>query len=72
VKFIFFSSLNTNIAHWQVHQFLLTRDSPVFFAMFTLPQGMVAVEGLSDALPICLSGDRAEDFRSFLKYLYTP
>ncbi|KAJ7464555.1 hypothetical protein FB451DRAFT_441263 [Mycena latifolia] len=57
---------------FKIHRFVFVRDSPVFAGLFALPQGGLEVEGLQDTLPICLGGDSAADFRSFLKYVYAP
>ncbi|KAJ6462891.1 hypothetical protein C8R45DRAFT_1177729 [Mycena sanguinolenta] len=40
--------------------------------MFNLPVAIGHVEGLSDDLPIVLEGEKAEDFRAVLKYIYAP
>lgn len=56
----------------KVHRYMLVRDSPVFSALFTLPQGAMAEEGLSDDLPISLDGERASDFHALFKYIYAP
>ncbi|KAF8197745.1 hypothetical protein K438DRAFT_1967300 [Mycena galopus ATCC 62051] len=55
---------------FKIHKFLLTHNSPVFESMFGLPVGMDGAEGSSDASPIVLAGDRADDFRAVLNYLY--
>ncbi|KAJ7196192.1 hypothetical protein GGX14DRAFT_473753 [Mycena pura] len=57
---------------FKIHRFLLVPASAVFSTLFTLPQGDLAVEGMSDDAPICLSDDTAADFRCLLKYIYTP
>ncbi|KAJ7761830.1 hypothetical protein B0H16DRAFT_1530686 [Mycena metata] len=57
---------------FKVHRFILIRHSPVFSTLFALPHGASAAEGLSDDLPISLSDDKAQDFRSLFKYLYAP
>ncbi|KAJ7909547.1 hypothetical protein B0H13DRAFT_2330253 [Mycena leptocephala] len=56
----------------QIHKYILTRDSPIFVSLFGSHQGSLTVKGLSDSLPIILEGDRANDIRSLLKYLYAP
>jgi hypothetical protein len=40
--------------------------------MFALPSGIREAEGDSDDLPIALEGERAEEFRAVLKYIYAP
>ncbi|KAJ7807093.1 hypothetical protein B0H14DRAFT_3765231 [Mycena olivaceomarginata] len=40
--------------------------------MFALPSGIHEAEGDSDDLPIALEGERAEEFRAVLKYIYAP
>ncbi|KAJ6473344.1 hypothetical protein C8R47DRAFT_1145246 [Mycena vitilis] len=57
---------------FKIHRYLLVRDSLVFSDLFCLPQGDVAVEGMSDDLPICLSDDREDHFRALLRYIYAP
>ncbi|KAJ7508132.1 hypothetical protein B0H11DRAFT_1902445 [Mycena galericulata] len=57
---------------FKVHKFMMARDSPIFASLFSLPQGGLAVEGLSDDLPVCLEGDTADDIQSLLKYIYAP
>ena len=68
LSFQFSLWINSN----QIHRFLLVPASAVFSTLFTLPQGDLAVEGISDDAPICLSDDTAADFRCLLKYIYTP
>ncbi|KAJ7662842.1 hypothetical protein DFH06DRAFT_1471566 [Mycena polygramma] len=57
---------------FKIHKYLLVRDSLVFSDLFGLPQGDGAVEGMSDALPICFSDDREDHFRALLRYIYAP
>ncbi|KAF7374024.1 BTB domain-containing protein [Mycena sanguinolenta] len=57
---------------FKIHKFLLTHNSTVFDSMFDLPVGMDQPEGSSEEFPIVLEGDKAEDFRAVLKYLYAP
>ncbi|KAJ7065584.1 hypothetical protein C8F01DRAFT_1020912 [Mycena amicta] len=54
---------------FKVQRSLLTRYSAVFDTMFGLPQGEQPLEGVSDANPVVLAGDKASDFRALLKYL---
>jgi hypothetical protein len=56
----------------QIHRFIITRGSLIFSSLFELPQGSLAVEGMSDELPITLAGDTASDMRSLLKCIYAP
>ncbi|OCH92635.1 hypothetical protein OBBRIDRAFT_791083 [Obba rivulosa] len=58
---------------FRVHRFLLTRDGSAFADMFSLPPGSGTSEmpeGSSDANPIRLFGESAEDFRALLFILY--
>ncbi|KAF7336537.1 BTB domain-containing protein [Mycena sanguinolenta] len=57
---------------FKIHKFPLTHNSSVFATMFNLPVGIGSVEGLSDDIPIVLEGEKAEDFRAVLKYIYAP
>ncbi|KAJ7065583.1 hypothetical protein C8F01DRAFT_1366539 [Mycena amicta] len=54
---------------FKVQRSLLTRYSAVFDTMFGLPLGKQPLEGVSDANPVVLAGDKASDFRALLKYL---
>ena len=60
------------LTSFQVQRSILVRDSPVFSTLFALPQGQLPAEGTSDAAPIVLAGDSAEDVRAMLKYLNKP
>ncbi|CAA7262792.1 unnamed protein product [Cyclocybe aegerita] len=55
---------------FNVHRSILSKDSSSFSTMFSLPQGNVIAEGLSDDNPIVLSGDTPDEFRHFLWALY--
>ncbi|KAG2155803.1 uncharacterized protein EDB93DRAFT_1247449 [Suillus bovinus] len=55
---------------FKVHRTILSKDQSSFGLMFTLPQGEISGEGMSDDHPIVLQGDSAEEFRHFLWALY--
>ncbi|KAJ7730866.1 hypothetical protein DFH07DRAFT_968986 [Mycena maculata] len=55
---------------FNIHRFLLERDSSAFETMFQLPQGMEKPQGSSDDDPIVLMGDTAEEFRALCWALY--
>ncbi|KAJ6462199.1 hypothetical protein C8R45DRAFT_1220639 [Mycena sanguinolenta] len=57
---------------FKTHKFHFIHNSPVFATMFTLPSGNGNPEGLSDDHPIVLEGEKAEEFRAVLKYIYSP
>lgn len=56
---------------FRVHRFFLTRESPVFRDMISMPvpEGM-EVEGSSDNIPIQLLGITSDDFAKFLWTFY--
>lgn len=55
---------------FQIHRFLLERDSATFQTMFQLPQGAHAPQGSTDEDPIFLMGDTVAQFRALCWALY--
>ncbi|KAJ7610589.1 hypothetical protein DFH06DRAFT_1246149 [Mycena polygramma] len=53
---------------FKTYRFLLERESEVLADMFRLPQGAMVVEGTTDDSPIVLAGDKAAQFRAFLRF----
>lgn len=56
---------------YKVHRYFLIRESAFFKDMFSLPQGQSEqAEGLSDKIPITLSGATQEEIGDLFQYLY--
>lgn len=55
---------------YKLHRSLLGKHSPVFEALFTIPQPAGSSEGCSEENPIILSGIQAANFTRFLSLLY--
>ncbi|KAJ7608176.1 hypothetical protein FB45DRAFT_806404 [Roridomyces roridus] len=53
---------------FKTHRVFLTRKSEVLADMFKLPQGDLPAEGTADENAIVLPGDKASQFRAFLRY----
>ncbi|EIW62001.1 uncharacterized protein TRAVEDRAFT_144265 [Trametes versicolor FP-101664 SS1] len=62
--------LQVEDVQYKLHRSLLGKHSPVFEALFTIPQPAGSSEGCSEENPIILSGIQAANFTRFLSLLY--